>query len=143
MKTGMKLNQMKKPFDRRLNRLTIIILELLCTDIKTVTKRYGEENSWTFGNCSSCQVYGNADTYTEECCQLSGDYQLVCKDSYGDGWHGGYIQIGESETKYCENFEDGHEEATEVTMTGKFCSIYIYYLMFDVKTVVYHNYTFS
>ena len=57
------------------------------------------------GSCSNGQEYGNRNTYTEECCQLAGDYQLVCKDSYGDGWHGGYIEI--LGVKYCQGFLDG------------------------------------
>ena len=26
---------------------------------------------------------------------------MTCKDSDGDGWHGGYIKIGSSSTRYC------------------------------------------
>ena len=85
-------------------------------DIKIVTKRWGSENSWTFGSCSSAQAYNNRETYTEQCCQEAGDYELVCKDSYGDGWHTGYLEIGG--TKYCDTFQSGHEQTHEVTMEG-------------------------
>ena len=44
----------------------------------------------------------------EQCCQTDGDYTLICKDSYGDGWHGGYITI--EGVKYCENFDSGFME---------------------------------
>ena len=79
----------------------------ICTNIKIVTKSWGYENSWTFGSCSSSQTYGNNEEYTEECCQPPGSYDLDCKCSYGDGWHGGYIQIGDSEEKLCLDFTSG------------------------------------
>merc|ERR1711990_56373 len=79
----------------------------VCINIKTTTKEWGRENSWTFGSCSSGQEYRSHKVYDEECCQPAGSYELVCKCSYGDGWHGGFIQIGDSEEKLCEDFEDG------------------------------------
>merc|ERR1711962_753597 len=65
----------------------------VCIDIKIRTEAWGDENSWTFGSCSSSQSYDNYQDYTEECCQPAGSYALTCKCSYGDGWHDGYIQI--------------------------------------------------
>ena len=57
--------------------------------------------------------------YTEECCLLAGVYTLKCKDSYGDGWHGGFISF--KGTEYCENFVGGPEEAIEITIVpGKY-----------------------
>ena len=93
-----------------------IRVAIVCTDIKIVTKRWGNENSWTFGNCASGQVYGNNQIYTEECCQPEGDYQLVCKDEYGDGWHDGSLRINGE--RYCKKFKNGHEKVKEVTMSG-------------------------
>jgi len=98
---------------------------IVCTNIKIVTKRWGNENSWTFGSCAgpvgnaagSAEEYGNRQVYTEECCQEAGDYELVCKDSYGDGWHTGYLEIGG--TKYCDTFDSGHEQTYEVSMAGE------------------------
>merc|ERR1712038_1143565 len=88
----------------------------VCTPIKLVTKRWGNEISWTFGACSSSQEYGNHNIYTEECCQKAGSYPITCKDSYGDGWHGGYLEI--EGTKYCKEFRDGGEKTEEGTMEG-------------------------
>ena len=71
------------------------------------TKKYGHEISWEFGNCSSEGTdYANDASYDIECCQPPGDYTMKCKDSYGDGWHGGYIQVGSSPTKICEDFKE-------------------------------------
>ena len=87
----------------------------VCTPIKLVTKRWGNEISWTFGACSSSQEYGNHNIYTEECCQKAGSYPITCKDSYGDGWHGGYLEI--EGTKYCKDFKDGLVKTEEATMS--------------------------
>ena len=34
----------------------------ICTEIKTITKSWGHENSWTFGSCSSNQKYAIGST---------------------------------------------------------------------------------
>ena len=94
----------------------ISILALVCTDIKVVTKKWGNENSWIFGNCANSQTYKSKQIYTEKCCQLEGEYELICKDSFGDGWHGGYLEI--DGTKYCTDFKQGSEQATEAPMSG-------------------------
>ena len=47
-----------------------------------------------------------------ECCLPPGEYTLECKDSYGDGWHGGYITV--AGTKYCENFNSSSLETHEI-----------------------------
>ena len=89
--------------------------------LKLVTKDYGSEISWEFGNCfgptsSQPNPYQSDTTYDDiECCQSLGSYILLCRDSYGDGWHGGYIEI--DGTKYCEDFTSGH------TSNGKVVTI--------------------
>ena len=57
--------------------------------------------------------YGDQQTITENCCQPRGDYELVCKCAYGDGWHGGYLEIGGN--KYCEQFSSGTEKKETAT----------------------------
>lgn len=88
----------------------------VCTNIKLVTSIWANEISWSFGQCNSSQEYANNDIFTDECCQEAGSYELVCKDSYGDGWHGGYIEI--EGTQYCNEFLHGHEQTEEATMNG-------------------------
>jgi len=86
----------------------------VCQNIKVVTKGYAKENSWTFGSCSPSRSYSISNTiYYESCCQPAGSYDFVCKDSYGDGWHGGYVQIGESDKKLCEDFTSGKEQTID------------------------------
>ena len=87
-------------------------IETVCADITVVTQAWGYENSWTFGSCSSSQTYGSYQEYTEECCQPAGSYDLTCTCSYGDGWHGGYIQIGDS-FHYCADFTSGYASTVE------------------------------
>ena len=90
--------------------------ENICIDIKVVTKAYGRENSWTFGACSSAQEYQTSTTTNEQCCQPAGNYELVCKDSHGDGWHGGYLEISGQE--HCKEFTTGKEKKEDATMAN-------------------------
>ena len=77
--------------------------------MKLTTKYWGREISWTFGTCSSHAVgsYEEYQTYHEQCTIAPGTYTLTCKDSVGDGWHGGSLQI--QGTKYCEDFKSKSE----------------------------------
>ena len=53
-------------------------------------------------------------------------------DSYGDGWHGGYLEINGQ--KYCEDFTTGSEKQADLTVgstgstAGKFQISSFYYL---------------
>ena len=86
------------------------------------TKEFGDENSWTFGTCSSSQTYENNKEYSEKCCLAPGTHTLTCKDSYGDGWEGGYIEIQES--KYCDGFVSGGNENIQVNIESGRCASY-------------------
>ena len=107
----------------------ILVSKEICIDINVVTKRYGKENSWEFGACSSTQEYPSEYTTTERCCQPEGSYQLICKCSFGDGWHGGYLEINGQE--YCKQFIRGHKKIETATMIkGKqnFCFPFPFFL---------------
>ena len=94
---------------------------IVCNNIKLTTKGYGRVVVWAYGSCFSEVEYKDYDMkywavkekeYNIECCQPEGEYELRCIDKFewchgGEGWKGGYIQIGESETKYCEDFNGG------------------------------------
>ena len=99
----------------QLIRCLISIVEV-CFTIKTVTKAWGSENSWTFGKCKSTERYSSRRTYTSSCCLNQGEHTLTCKDHYGDGWHGGYLEI--QGKKYCKNFRTGRERKTTITING-------------------------
>lgn len=80
------------------------------------TKNWGVEISWTFGSCESAAAgtYGNNAKYTEQCTLAPGTYTLTCKDTYGDGWNRGYLEI--QGTKYCKNFKSGSQKTVQVTV---------------------------
>ena len=56
--------------------------------------------------------YDSQMNYSEECCLTPGVYSLECKCSYGDGWHGGYLEI--DGVKYCDDFTDGSIQTVAV-----------------------------
>eukprot|EP00854_Cymbomonas_tetramitiformis_P030802 gene30802-38593_t len=83
-----------------------------CVDvvITTVTKDFGDENSWTISdNCKAIHGTFSADrTFTQTCClDNTLNIPVRCVDSYGDGWTGGYLSIG-SQTA-CSDFNNGYE----------------------------------
>jgi len=89
----------------------------LCVNIIVKTLSYGIENSWKFGSCSGPaqgSTYASYKTYSGKCCQPAGTYELECKDSYGDGWHGGWIKIGATKTEICKNFRNGSSQKQQV-----------------------------
>ena len=81
--------------------------------MQLTTVNYGSEISWSLGSCQSNGGYGNNAEYTEQCCLTPGNYNLECKDSYGDGWHGGYLQIGDSDVNLCKDFTEGSSKVVE------------------------------
>ena len=75
---------------------------------------YGLEISWSLGSCSSSQSYSNNRLYNDVCCVSTGMHTLKCKDSYGDGWQGAFIDI--QDIRYCENFVGGFEKSIQVSI---------------------------
>ena len=53
--------------------------------------------------------YENHEEYTQECClpEDQESFLITCTDAFGDGWHGGYLEIDEE--KYCDDFSKGNE----------------------------------
>ena len=84
----------------------------ICKDVQIRTEDWGDENSYSIGTCDAKQEYWDSSQYSEECCLVPGTYTMDCKDSYGDGWHGGYLKI--HGVKYCDDFKDGHEQTVTV-----------------------------
>ena len=78
------------------------------------TTSYGSEVEWEITSSLGviCEgghggVYKSDDvTKVSDCKFGNGQYTLRCIDTYGDGWHGGYLLI--HETKHCESFTSGH-----------------------------------
>ena len=87
-----------------------------CLEMKLTTASYGSEISWTLDSCQSNSGYGDNNEYTQQCCLEPGNYNLECKDSYGDGWNGGYIEVDGK--KYCDGFTSGTEETNQIIVQG-------------------------
>ena len=105
-------------------------MEIICFNVKTVAKEWIDEMSWTIESCIgnkgkriSCHSHEydyndeynldhgkDNEKYEKQCClpKCPVLYTITCKDSHGDGWHGGYIEINGK--KYCEAFDYGHEK---------------------------------
>ena len=81
--------------------------------MKLTTKAWGNEIKWKLGECKSNRKYKRDKIYTKQCCLPSGIHKLTCKDDWGDGWNGGYIEIlGQ---RYCDNFNSLlHEEEIQI-----------------------------
>ena len=90
-----------------------------CLKVKLSTADYGEEISWNIGSCQSNAVYDDNAEYTQRCCLKPGTYNLECRDSAGDGWNGGYIEVNGN--KYCDSFTSASDETSEIFIesTGK------------------------
>ena len=84
--------------------------------VKTVTSDWASENSWSLGTCVSEQTYQDDSEYNQDCCLEYGVHTLTCKDSYGDGWNGAYIEI--EETQYCDDFDAGFEKTAQIIIMG-------------------------
>ena len=69
------------------------------------TAAYANEVSWTIQGESGtavCEGNGyslNDHTSVHACCLPPGSYTLECYDSFGDGWHGGFITIAETQAQ--------------------------------------------
>ena len=91
-----------------------------CFSVKTVVKHFRGEISWTIGckgdSCNGVECHSDKydpkigpETFEQECClpDHTHYYAITCNDTYGDGWHGGYLEINGG--KYCESFDEGFE----------------------------------
>merc|ERR1719331_1039074 len=80
------------------------------TEAKINVLTWGNEISYKVTNGNGATVcLGGPFSWNNEHdldCQLEvGSYNLECIDSYGDGWHGGYITIDGKE--FCKDFRSG------------------------------------
>ena len=85
------------------------------------TKEWGSEIKWKLGKCKSNRKYRKDKVYTKQCCLTSGIHTLTCKDAWGDGWNGGYIEIKSYDPtvqhgqRYCADFNSEiHEEKIQI-----------------------------
>ena len=91
------------------------MLDDICFEVKLTTKGFTDEISWNLGECSGLGPYSGPSSI-HQCCIAPGTYQLECKDTYGDGWRGGYIEVDGK--RYCENFINGFIMSAQITIQG-------------------------
>ena len=88
-------------------------------EVGITTRGSSSEVAWSVGACSSHtdndgkNEYTDHAHFTQQCCLAAGNHKITCKDSYGDGWHGGYLEI--NGVKYCEDFTNGNEKQANLT----------------------------
>ena len=85
-----------------------------------IAKSWGSEIRYEVVNkdkktvCSGGPFSSNSDNVITDCQMTAGDYSVKCIDTYGDGWHGGYIAIeGVEDQKLCQTFTSGHLKVEE------------------------------
>ena len=91
---------------------SLAMLATVSADVVVTTKSYPGENTFEILNAAGEVVckggpFDDRKEYPQPSCSLTDKtYTIKCIDSYGDGWHGGFISLGSE--KYCEDFRRGH-----------------------------------
>ena len=88
----------------------------VCFIVTTKTKAWAHEVKWSIKgektselSCPNDIEFDNNNEYQQICClpTLENKFTISCKDTYGDGWHMGYLEI--EGNRYCDKFTHGHE----------------------------------
>mmetsp|Transcript_76224 Transcript_76224/g.145059 ORF Transcript_76224/g.145059 Transcript_76224/m.145059 type:complete len:269 (+) Transcript_76224:51-857(+) len=97
-------------------------------NIDVHTRQYGNENSWFIHGCYLSDTggmcagggYGSQQSYKASCCCPLDkvEVMLQCRCSYGDGWHGGYIEINGDGVEYCKGFLSGYRDFGHVSLSN-------------------------
>ena len=81
----------------------------MIVNIGISTTNYGVENAWRLepkSNPSATECFGahypSHVNQTVPCKLEEGMYELICEDSWGDGWEGGFLEIVGIE--FCKDF---------------------------------------
>ena len=100
--------------------------------------------TWSYGSCTGKDFKqykneknpktGKPIVYQKVCSQPEGTYPVFCEDFYGDGWHGGYLEIDGK--KYCEEFKSKYGR---MEVIGKENLHYIIRKLFQVLFVANLN----
>ena len=74
--------------------------------VQLFTQIFGSEISFKIdGVTITSGALGDFQTYTYSRCLAPGSHTLLLQDSYGDGWHGGYVRI--NNVNYGTTFTSG------------------------------------
>ncbi|KAK3288973.1 hypothetical protein CYMTET_3572, partial [Cymbomonas tetramitiformis] len=112
-------SDLPRPFPRQLTTQGEVACNGTTVDVQIRTANFGSEISWKVDHhCQSGEVtYGDNLVYNTSCCFLSNTTSILvtCQDSYGDGWHGGYLVFLGNRVA-CEDFDSGHRWTTSVPL---------------------------
>ena len=87
-------------------------------EVTMTTKSWGSEIRYEIYDNSGSKIceggpFPNYKNDIHTSCEVQGSgMQLKCIDTYGDGWHGGFITIGGE--KFCEDFRRGHLKVVDI-----------------------------
>jgi len=89
-------------------------------EFETTTFSWGYECTWKVDGrdamCSSSRSFSSYSVRTETCCLTPGTHNFNCFDSWGDGWHGGYVTVNGQ--KLCHDFNYGRKKSTVFTIAA-------------------------
>lgn len=101
--------------DTGLNAVSMVCSCKHTVEVVKTAMEWGQENSWTLGDLCGGTDFEDHSVSGKECCVIPGQsYVLTCIDSFGDGWHGGYIEMNGH--KYCEDFTSGKQQSHHVIL---------------------------
>jgi hypothetical protein len=91
--------------------------------IKVTSTTYGAENSLKVDGTELIATgsMGNSETKTVTACLAAGSHTIELVDSYGDGWHGGTVEIG-SQT-FGSDFTSGYSKSYTFSMSAMASSV--------------------
>ena len=87
--------------------------------VSLTTKSWGSEISWNIDSeIMSARTYGNDRVYTQAVCLTPGPHTLNMVDSFGDGWNGATISVGNVLVNAGSDFNNGKSASAMFTIAG-------------------------
>ena len=88
--------------------------------MKLTTTPWSSLVSWKLDTCfiseeEAYKKHNSEGQYIKRCCLAAGDHTLICRDSGGDGWNGGFMEI--QGHIYCNDFI-GYKAMRRITVSG-------------------------
>ena len=91
-------------------------------EVKVHTEAFGSEVRFNIHNAAGEEVcqggysprYKSRSENLTDCNVQGSGNTILCTDTYGDGWHGGYVLI--KGHKFCEEFRSGRTKVEQITI---------------------------
>jgi len=98
--------------DSQLPNQVDVSTDPICFNITLTSGTFVSEINWSIATCKSSQTYSSNNKISEQCCLAPGEYNLTCKDTWGDGWQEEFLEI--QGKRYCDNFKTGSAVSEKV-----------------------------